>query len=113
MRGKKIGWLTPFFLFSLAACSLGVAAGDPPTTIPAESSPVYDELDRSLRAAEKRVSSLPTDTNHVTSFATELLAANGGRGSLLLTERARSAVTLSLDRIKDLCITCVVVNVTT
>jgi hypothetical protein len=75
---------------------------DTPAPVPDAYRSLYDSLDNDLAAVEDYVASLPSDSAASTLFGAELLVASGNRGQALLGPQTMSVVELSLDRLQEI-----------
>ena len=80
--------------------AVSIASENENNDIPDEFKAVYDEIENKLTSAEDRIDLNNIGRNYNTAYGVELLVANSDRGEKLLKERARRAVSLTLDRLK-------------
>lgn len=73
-----------------------------PGEIPTEYQALYDELEQKLEDFNQQLEALPDRENYPTTFATDLMVANGNRGTALLDEKGYQYILLYLDRFQEL-----------
>jgi hypothetical protein len=73
-----------------------------PDSVPETFNALYQELDRELQKADKKISGLWNGQKGQTAFSVELLAANSHQGEILLRQDTFQGILLTLDRLKDL-----------
>lgn len=76
-----------------------VAAQAQPANVPAEYRAMYSQLDKTLRALDRRI---PKRSGPKPIYAAELLPANGNRGEQLLDPKTIGGVKVWLDRFQEL-----------
>ena len=99
------GRLVILFSVSLLLISTpGMVTSAADDHIPKKYLPIYRELENQLTLTENTLNGKQTQSSK-TTFAIELLVADGQRGEILLSERARVGTILTLDGVKVLGIT--------
>jgi hypothetical protein len=73
-----------------------------PAPVPPDYQPLYDSLSHQIGVWEGRLADLEAEPAGITTFGAELLPANGNRGEALLEPTTMTGVHLYLDRLQEL-----------